>query len=615
MDFDRLNRKLEGLEKASTKGQKVKDLTALMRCYEIWQLAYANIYSNKGAMTEGIDNVTLDGMSSKRFQKLIAQIKSNKYKPKPVRRVMIPKKDGNSRPLGIPSGDDKLVQGVIKIILEQIFEPIFIDKSHGFRPRKSCHTALKQIKYGWKSMKWLVEFDIKGCFDNINHDILIYLLEKKIDDKRFINLIKSFLRAGYMEDWKHNLTYSGTPQGGILSPILSNIYLHELDLFVENLIERFNVGNLRPVNQEYTKLSTKIFKLRQRMIKKGLEEGDKTELKELQSLRREMPYTIENTSDYMRLVYCRYADDFICGVIGSFKQAMQIKDEISNFLKAYLELDVSPEKTKIVRATKGIEFLGYEVKVEWGERYRKVKQGKHFHLKRTINGNVLLRMPKHKAIEFCRKKEYGNYQSRKFMHRGMLFSCSNYEIVETYNAEFRGFANYYILAREIKRDVVRLALMFEGSLVKTLAVKNKVSVRTIYRRLKSKNELILEHEINGKAKKIRIFKPKHLEPHKEISGDVDRQSRLEYLYKQGTELTKRMKDSICEICGKAGYTEVHHVRKLKDLNKKRNLKNWERVMIARQRKTLVVCAENADSCHQLIHKGQLPDKRIIAVTA
>ena len=232
---DRTSKRLNGIARCSLNGVRVKRLFHLMTNYpDLWMEAYARIYSNQGAITPGIDkNDTLDGFSEKRVEAIREQLKNGSYFPKPVKRVYIPKKDGRKRPLGIPGGNDKIVQSVIRIILEQIYEPIFSNKSHGFRPKRSCHTALEQIKKNWTSIKWIIEVDIKGYFDNIDHVKLVEFLEKKIDDRKFINLIKRFLRAGYMEDWKFQGTYSGTPQGGIVSPVLANIYLHELDLWVE----------------------------------------------------------------------------------------------------------------------------------------------------------------------------------------------------------------------------------------------------------------------------------------------------------------------------------------------------------------------------------------------
>lgn len=196
---------------------------------DIYMQAYKNLYANSGAATKGTDDDTADGFSIEYVKSLINELKNQKYKPKAVRRICIPKSNGRTRPLGIPSFRDKLLQDAIRQILESIYEPIFSDNSHGFRPKRSCHTALSQISRNFRSVKWFIEGDIKGCFDNIDHKILLKILFKKIKGSKFVTLIGKYLKAGYMENWKYHRTYSGTPQGGILSSILANIYLHELD--------------------------------------------------------------------------------------------------------------------------------------------------------------------------------------------------------------------------------------------------------------------------------------------------------------------------------------------------------------------------------------------------
>ena len=201
---------------------------------EFYLLAYRNIYANEGSMTPGVDGETLDGMSSPRIERIISALKDRSYCPKPARRTYIAKKNSSKkRPLGIPSGDDKLVQEVVRMILESIYEPTFSDYSHGFRPKRSCHTALEQIQRTFAGANWFVEGDIQACFDSFDHHVLIDILRKRIDDEAFISLMWKFLKAGYMEQWQYNRTYCGTPQGSGISPILANIYLHELDRYVE----------------------------------------------------------------------------------------------------------------------------------------------------------------------------------------------------------------------------------------------------------------------------------------------------------------------------------------------------------------------------------------------
>ena len=600
MDFDRLNRKLEGLSNASQKGFRVRNLYEILRCKELWYVAYANIYSNQGALTKGVDEITLDAMSKERIENIINAINSKKYKPKPVRRTYIPKKDGSKRPLGVPSGNDKLVQAVIKILLESIYEPVFSNNSHGFRPNKSCHTAIEQIKHQWKGVKWFVEFDIKGFFDNVNHAILITSLEKKIDDKRFIKLIKSFLRAGYIEDFVYNITYSGTPQGGIISPILSNIYLHELDIFMDSLINQFDKGKKRPKNHEYNRISLAIGRIRKQLRKKGSTPERIKELTALQIKQRELSSVLENTEEYKRLRYCRYADDFVCGVIGSYENAKEIMQTIKDFLQN-LGLNLSEEKTGIVRSTKNIDFLGYNICHSTRLRERKIKVKGTYTLRRTHIG-IVLSIPKSKVIGFCNKYDYGDWQSKKATHRGKLITSSDAEIISTYNAELRGLANYYSLANNHKYELNALFNLAHYSMFKTLAGKRKCSVKQV---LQSMTNYSLKVKVKDDWKEFQMFQLKHI--NKSNKGATDNLPVTEHLYKSGTEMIKRMEAKSLRILrnNQIQIMKVHHVHKLKDLKSRKHLELWEKVMIARNRKTMILCVE----CHNLLHHGKLPDKR------
>ena len=602
MDFDKLNRKLEGLGKASRNGFRVRNLHEIMNCSELWILAYTNIYNNQGAMTKGIDEITLDGTSIKRIDELKTKIKSGNYRPKPVRRTYIPKNDGEVRPLGVPSGDDKLVQSVVKILLESIYEPVFSKYSHGFRPSKSCHTALMQVKRSWTGVKWFIEFDIKGFFDNVNHDILIYLLEKKIDDRRFIKLVKSFLRAGYMEDWKYNQTYSGTPQGGIISPILSNIYLHSFDIFMDKLILEFDRGKIRPSNPEYVKIMNRRYYLQKSLV------NNKSELiiDELKALQKELQAItsmIENTDKYKRLRYCRYADDFICGVAGSYKDATEIMQTIKNYLED-MHLNLSDDKTQIIKADRNAMFLGYNIRVNKQGRTIKLKSKKGNQFKRKTNSNIILSTPKEKVIAFCNKQGYGDWTSKKSTHRGKLITSSEAEILETYNAELRGFANYYKLARHYKHELSALFTLAFFSLLKTLAGKRKCRVKQVLRSIKTSKGYFLKVKTKNSFRNIPLFQLSNMNRTSYHNPDI--LPLTAHYYTSGTELIRRIEANQCEYCGDANSdTEVHHIQKLKEIRKKKSLEHWEKVMIARNRKTLILCK----LCHNLLHQGKLSDKR------
>ncbi len=268
MSADELNKRLNSLNHART-DSKVRNLYTLLLNDFIWLQAYQNIHSNSGATTIGTDkNDTLSNFNISRIGRIIENLKDGSYSPKPSKRIYIPKSNGKLRPLGIPGGNDKLVQEACRIVLESIYESKFSDLSHGFRPDRSCHTALKEI-YTWTGTKWWIEFDIKGCFDNINHRVLREILEERIDSKAFVNLIEKFLKAGYLENWKFNNTYSGTPQGGIISPILANIYLDKLDKYIETMCMSMNnmEANQSRRSKEYNDLTNKLRHARETLPK------------------------------------------------------------------------------------------------------------------------------------------------------------------------------------------------------------------------------------------------------------------------------------------------------------------------------------------------------------
>lgn len=289
--------------------------------------AYQNIYANKGAMTPGIDGMTLDGFGSQRTQELIESLKSHSYQPASVKRVYIPKKNGKKRPLGIASSDDKLVQEIVRMMLESIYEPTFSKLSHGFRAKRSCHTALLQIQHNFTGVKWFVEGDIKAYFDTIDHQVLMEILRRRIKDEAFLELIWKFLRAGYLEKWEYNATYSGVAQGSGFSPILANLYLNELDKYVEEYMQKFNCGVMRKSGKEYGKLHGRHqrYNEAQRKIWHTLsDEGKETALKELKRLRKDFLSVSSKApmdSGYKRMQYTRYADDFLIGVIGNKEDA------------------------------------------------------------------------------------------------------------------------------------------------------------------------------------------------------------------------------------------------------------------------------------------------------
>ncbi len=606
MQFHRLSRRLEGISDASIKGYPIRNLYRLMYMPEIWYEAYANLYSNDGATTKGVNENTMDGFSAKRVKRIITALREGKYRFTPVRRIYIPKCTGSKkRPLGVPSGDDKLVQEVVRILLERIYEPIFSDNSHGFRPGRSCHTALEQIKRRWTGVKWFVEFDIQGFFDNMRHEILEESLRKKIADKRFIKLIGEMLKAGYLEEWEYHPTYSGAPQGGTVSPILSNIYLDALDSFMQEQMEVFTQGKRRRTNSVYQRLAKQKSLIRKQIDQEGICPELIQQLKALDRASKEIPAYDPYDDSYKRLKYCRYGDDFVAGVIGSKREAQVIMRRIQIFLAETLKLQIAPEKTGIMSARDGVEFLSYVISTRHTAKVIRTKlYGRHT-TSRSVAGCITLCVPERKVQAFCQRYGYGDWQSMKASHRPYLKNASDVEIISQYNAELRGLANYYSLARDVKFKLSKLVYLAHYSLFKTLAGKHKTQKAQVLKKLKQGNEYIYEYEVRGEKRQLRVFKLKHLK-RTPMDWEVDVIPNTAYLTSPRSELVKRLNYGQCEYCGCTDRPmESHHVRRLKDLRKKPRLQTWERVMIARNRKTLVLC----EACHDLLHAGRLPDVR------
>lgn len=567
---------------------------------DVYYTAYKNLYANQGAATKGINDDTADGFGKEYITKIIGDLSSGNYEPKPVRRTYIPKKNGKQRPLGIPSFRDKIVQDVIRMYLEAIYEPIFSNRSHGFRPDRSCHTALTQITKGFNGIKWFIEGDIKGCFDNIDHKVLLSLLSEKIKDSRFVNLIGKFLKAGYVEQWKYNATYSGTPQGGIISPILANIYLHELDRKVEKLKKEFD----RPANRcqtvEYDSKRWEIEKVR-RKLKKTTADAEKAALvTELKRLKNELVKIPAKDESDKKLVYVRYADDFLIGLNGTKEECQQIKSLLKVFLANRLKLELSDEKTKITHSADCAHFLGYDVRVRRNSQLKRRSDGV---IQRTLNNTVELLVPlKEKVERFVLDKgvavvgKDGNLQSQ---HRNAILCNTDLEIVDSYNAQTRGICNYYRMASNFGK-LKFLVYLMEYSCLKTLARKHQMSISQIIEKFRFGKTWAIPYETKMGKTQMAIARFADLNSKKKLKyfDDVDVIVKPYYGF---NELEKRLKANKCELCGAENTAfEIHHVNKLKNLKGKAT---WEKVMISRKRKTLVVCKK----CHYQIHGRSFND--------
>jgi group II intron reverse transcriptase/maturase len=562
--------------------------------------AYGKIYRNRGAMTPGVDGGTADGTSLGTFRSIIASLGDGSFDWKPTKRIYIPKKNGKLRPLGLPGWTDKIVQEVMRSILEPYFEAKFRDSSHGFRPGRGCHTALTACSKRFRGCSWFIEGDIKGCFDNIDHGVLSNILRESIDDERFIQLVSRMLKAGYLEEWRLNETLSGTPQGGGISPLLANIYLDKLDAFVEEtLYPRYNRGVGRRGNPDYKAVV--------RLMAQAKASGDSETWARLKSLQRSLPSLKPDDERFRRLHYVRYADDFILGFAGPKAEAVEIKDRIGEFLKDSLKLELSPEKTLVTHArTEKALFLGYEIGIMHADDKvtpTRSREGATDFTKRCINGQVWLGVPAPKVDAKCREFMIGGKIRKRLDQMGN----SEYSIVSWYQSVYRGFANYYLMAHDVSWKVSKLKWVMTTSLLKTLAAKRRSSCGKVARQI---GRDVLTPNGPIRAYQVRVPRPGRDDLVATFGGISLRRKESMILddapagvYNTRTELLERLLRDACELCGSERGCEVHHVRKIADLAKKSkaNQAPWVKLMITRSRKTLVVCRE----CHVKIHEGKI----------
>ncbi len=557
---------------------------------DLLTLAYAKIGKNAGATTPGVDGRTVDGMSLEQVRRISQVLKDGDWVWKPVRRVHIPKKSGGTRPLGIPSWGDRLVQQAVKFLLEPYFEPQFSKYSFGFRPGLGCHHALHEVTT-WHGTKWFIEGDISKCSDTIDHDVLMQTLGEKIHDDRLLKLIRTMLDAGYLEDWHFGRTYSGTPQGGVCSPLLANVYLDRLDQFVEReLIPRFNRGVKRKPNPGYARVDHLLQDSRERL---PAEEHER-----LVRLRRSLPSRDTRDPGSRRLRYVRYADDFLLGLIGPKDEAEEIKGRIRDFLGDTLKLRLSEEKTLVTHASdETARFLGCELRVLRDDT--KVSPSKRC-MRRCINGVVGLLVPR----EVARGRLSRYMRGGKPASVTSLLPLSDLHIVTHFQGVYRGLVNYYRMAHNLGNRLNRVRYVLELAMVKTLANKHQCSCASLWRRHKTKlptpngpvTAFVVREPRDGKPDLVAHFGGLSLARERFVPLE---ERAVEY-WNFTTDLSVRLRACRCQLCGRTDVpVENHHIRRLADLAHRGELPEWKKVMIQTRRKTLTVCKE----CHVAIHAG------------
>lgn len=564
---------------------KFNILIHLIGSKEVLALAYERIKSKPGNISRGSGVETLDGISVDFRDKISKELLAGKFKFSPARRTYIPTPGkSEKRPLRITSPREKVVQKAVQRVLEIIYEPRFKDTSHGFRPGKGTHTALKDVYLKMKAPVWFREADISECFDSISHKELRKVREKKITCRKTLTLIKSARVAGYVElGGIAQRAIEGTPQGSVLSPLLCNIYMHELDQFIEELKKRFDVGLKRAINPEYNNLVGKIQRRKKNM-------GDLHSLKVLQIQKRKMPSKDLMDPFYKKMQYIRYADNFFISIIGSYKDAMEMRKEIEEFLKQKRKLNLNRDKTLIKKSTDTAFFLETEISKKSGTAK----------VVRTVS-NKYVRISGYRSRNAPIEKILDKLNTKRGMRRGIgstinalprrrLTNREHGDILTYFNAVTRGLRDYYTFAanRSARSKVV---WMIWKSCAATLAKKYKLP--TIKKAVEKfgKN---LEDKESGKS----FYIPDTLNRiNKFATNEVD----LSMLHKKWVnKITKSNLNKVCCICG-SSPAEMHHLRKIRDLKNRRDLSWFSVQMASINRKQVPLCSEH----HKKVHNNTL----------
>jgi retron-type reverse transcriptase len=643
---------IQGIRNRSTSIANIKDLSSEQKVKKIYPLLYkenlliqalGNISSNKGALTPGTNSFTVDGISIRRIRHLAKKIKENKFDFKPFRRIMIAKpiKKGEKkkyRPLGIPNFEDRVVQEAIRIILEAIYEPVFNvhNYNYGFRKGKSTHEAIQTLKIKGNACSNALEGDIKAAYDTVDHDVLIELLEKRISDRRFIKFIKQGLKCGLLEQGHYADTLLGVPQGGIASPILFNIYMHEFDMFVHDKVEEF-IANKNALEKRkvsgvtsgaYKRVALRISRAKNSLNKIVNQYGDynlypphiKVQVKLLHAklkadykIRSNTP-SVESFNRSVRIVYVRYADDFIILTNGGKKFCEKLKEIISSFLLNRLKMVLSNEKTKITNLRNAqAKFLGFSIYTYRSARLQK----RNMSMVRTGGYQILIGIDMDRVLNklvqkgFCREKS-----DHRPIAKSSMSVLTLQNIIETYNYIIRGMANYYLPMISRKADIIRVIYILEYSAYMTIAKKLSTKISRIRKRFGKPLQITIKETQMGikLPKPITTSKTITLLSYLKVKEMVEKMQKKQAkmptnnydvssdifnpLYKINWR-TLRNLNSVCCICGATENVEMHHINAIR----KGKVEGFSQIMKQLNRKQIPLCKEH----HIAAEKGMLAD--------
>jgi group II intron reverse transcriptase/maturase len=532
------------------------------------------------------------------IKRLADKLQREEFQPTPVRRVYIPKSNGKKRPLGIPTIQDRIVQSALKMLLEPIYEQDFRQASHGFRPRRSTITALRQVSLRFPRSTWIIEGDITGCYDNIHHGRLLSILRQRLQDEKLLRLIYSFLKAGYLEQWIYHRSYSGTPQGGIVSPLLANVYLHELDKFMEDTLKANPPAESRSKTngrrtKESRKTENRITKLRS-WLKTGrkwnnwykreegnlLSEEERQQIiKELKELEKEQRKTSSLKTRSIR-GYSRYADDYLITLQQHSKaEAEEVRRRVGEYLKSELKLEQSEEKTLITHPAKMVKFLGYNLKSKGGRR-----KGLRLEIPKVAVENLL-----NKVEKLCE-----------------LHHIEETDLILKVNQLIRGWMNYYRYASSPQRTFSDIASKVFWHVSHYLATKNKTSITAILKRYyktvtkNGRTRTTLSKMVGGKEVELWLFPPRTEKIDRwEGNTEIDEIPQTTHEWVTGRSIERRLEalkeaNYKCQECETTDNLEVHHIGGLRGY---RGIKDLAEA--GRTKRLIVLCQE----CHLKVGHG------------
>nr|QVO51157.1 hypothetical protein [Ulva compressa] len=573
-----------------------KDLFRILKHDDIWILAYENLKSNKGALTPGINPSTLDGMSLERLQNIKQQVLNESYKFKPVKQIMIPKSKGKWRPLGLPSANDKIVQEIIRLILEAVYEPNFDENSYGFRTGRGVHDALSHVDKTFRWMDWVLEGDIEGAYPSINHRILCNLIEKRINDTRFVNLIRKALNCGVLIEKTISHFSVGVPQGSIVSPILSNIYFHELDVWVKQKAKELYKAPSKLKSSEYKRIEKLIAKYSKQMqsLKKDSEEH-KNLLRKLKQARKTRLNIPSQKHTRVEVVYVRYADDWMIGVSGDKEIAQKLLKDVKDFFNETLNQKLHPEKTKLTNLRKGkAYFLGYEIFLPAKNPITSsVFSGTH--TRRRGNPKLRFDIPVNELISKMVQKGYVSRLKKgvRPISKSSYVTLEDHVIVNHFRSVCLGILNFYSGCNQPKR-LQYIHYLLHMSCAMTLAHRHRTSSKQIF----TKHGRRLTVKIPNNKEKTVSF------PHRTSWSINDASWSTGKTFKDpfstyANRVSKSGLEASCIVCGIKDTIEMHHVKHIRKDSIR--YEGFTREMSLINRKQVPLCRK----CHMKVHNGLL----------